>query len=83
MNYIIKHITLNSEKESDNTENILKKLSPKEQIVANHIAQGLANKDISKIMDVQLVTVKKHISSIFTKLKIKDRVALAILMQNR
>ncbi|MEA3314310.1 MAG: response regulator transcription factor [Campylobacterota bacterium] len=81
MNYIIKHITLNNEE--DNKENILKQLSPKEQVVANHIADGLSNKDISNIMDVQLVTVKKHISNIFTKLKIKDRVALAILMQNR
>jgi len=84
MNYIIKHISLNNEIEDTNkVEEILKQLTEKEQIVAKNIAEGLSNKEIANVMDIQLVTVKKHISSIFSKLKIKDRVALAILMQNR
>jgi len=84
MNYIIKHISLNNEIDDTNkVEEILKQLTEKEQIVAKNIAEGLSNKEIANVMDIQLVTVKKHISSIFSKLKIKDRVALAILMQNR
>jgi DNA-binding NarL/FixJ family response regulator len=78
MNYIIKHIEVNV------TENksleVLNKLSIKEQEVAKKVAQGLSNKEIAESLDVQLVTVKKHIGSIFNKLNIKDRVSLAILV---
>jgi DNA-binding NarL/FixJ family response regulator len=78
MNYIIKHINLNSEHKE--TSDQLSKLSTKEQQVANLVADGLSNKEISQTLDIQLVTVKKHISSIFNKLNIKDRVSLAILV---
>eukprot|EP01156_Anaeramoeba_ignava_P013656 Anaeramoba_ignava/a580_12.p1 GENE.a580_12~~a580_12.p1 ORF type:complete len:203 (+),score=1.84 a580_12:74-682(+) len=78
MSYIIKHVNLNSEQK--NTSNLLAKLSSKEQEVANLVAEGLSNKEISSKLDIQLVTVKKHISSIFTKLNVKDRVSLAILI---
>ncbi len=78
MSYIIKHVNLNSEQK--NTSNLLAKLSSKEQEVANLVAEGLSNKEISLKLDIQLVTVKKHISSIFTKLNVKDRVSLAILI---
>lgn len=78
MNYIIKHInvTNDSKRASDKLSN----LSAKELEVANLVAEGMSNKDIALKMDIQLVTVKKHISSIFTKLNIKDRVSLAILV---
>ncbi|MEA3499037.1 MAG: response regulator transcription factor [Campylobacterota bacterium] len=78
MNYIIKHINVNSE--DNGASEALNKLSVKEQEVANFVSEGLSNKEIAQKLDVQLVTIKKHISSIFTKLKIKDRVALAILI---
>ncbi len=78
MNYIIKHISLSLEQ--TNKENILTKLSVKEKEVANFVADGLSNKDISIKLDVQIVTIKKHIGSIFSKLNIKDRVSLAILI---
>ncbi len=78
MNYIIKHISLSLE--HANTQKVLSKLSLKEQEVANLVADGLSNKDISLKLDIQIVTVKKHIGSIFSKLNIKDRVSLAILV---
>ncbi len=78
MNYIIKHININSDQ--NRSSEALNKLSTKEQAVANLVSDGLSNKDIAQKLDVQLVTIKKHVSSIFTKLNIKDRVALAILI---
>lgn len=78
MNYIIKHVNLNNEQK--NTSKLLEKLSSKEQQVANLVAEGLSNNEISSKLGIQLVTVKKHISSIFTKLNVKDRVSLAILI---
>jgi len=77
MSYIIK--TISGESNEFNYE-ILEKLSPKEQEVAKYVAQGYSNKEIAKELDVQLITVKKHLSSIFEKLGIKDRVSLAILL---
>jgi len=77
MSYIIK--TISGKSQEFNYE-VLEKLSPKEQEVAKLVAQGYSNKDIAKKLDVQLITVKKHLSSIFEKLDIKDRVSLAILL---
>ncbi|MEA3512733.1 MAG: response regulator transcription factor [Campylobacterota bacterium] len=80
MSYIIKHININNETTKKN--DLLENLTTKEQQVASFVADGLSNKEIATKLDVQLVTVKKHIGSIFTKLHIKDRVALAILVNN-
>ena len=80
MNYIIKHISTSNDK--SNASAVMAKLSSKEQEVANLVADGLSNKDIAAKLDVQVVTIKKHISSIFTKLNIKDRVSLAVLINN-
>jgi len=78
MSYIIKHISINNENTDSSQQ--LEKLTPKEQAVANHVADGLSNKEIAQVLDIQLVTVKKHIGNIFLKLNVKDRVALAILL---
>jgi DNA-binding NarL/FixJ family response regulator len=78
MNFIIQQISLNSEGES--SSEILDKLSQKEQEVATLVSNGLSNKDIAEKLEVQLVTVKKHIGHIFTKLDIKDRLSLALLV---
>jgi len=78
MNYIIKHINTSIEKNT--SSDILDKLTVKEQKVATLVSEGLSNKEIAQNMEIQLVTVKKHIGSIFEKLNIKDRVALAILI---
>ena len=78
MNYIIKNITVDTEKQIDKKK--LSVLSSKELEVAQLVAKGDSNKEISKQLDIQLVTVKKHIGNIFTKLKVKDRVSLAIFI---
>lgn len=80
MNFIIKNINISTQ--DDQKSKSLDKLSSKEQNVANLVAQGFSNKDIAQDLGIQLVTVKKHISSIFIKLNIKDRVALAILINS-
>ena len=80
MNYIIKHIEIDQE---DTTQsNLLDRLTPKEQQIASFVANGLSNKDIAKELDIQLVTVKKHIGHIFEKLDIKDRLSLALIVNS-
>ncbi|MEA2017499.1 MAG: response regulator transcription factor [Campylobacterota bacterium] len=78
MNFIIKNISI--ETQNDNRSKSLDELSSKEQDVASLVAQGFSNKEIGQNLGIQLVTVKKHVSSIFLKLNVKDRVALAILI---
>jgi len=78
MNYIIKNMTVDTEKNQDSKA--LSILSAKELEVANLVSEGNSNKEISQQLDIQLVTVKKHVSKIFEKLKVKDRVSLAIFI---
>jgi DNA-binding NarL/FixJ family response regulator len=56
-------------------------LSKKEKEVATLVAEGMTNKKIAQTMNVAEVTVKKHLSSIFHKLEIKDRVSLVVYLK--
>ena len=76
MNFIIQHISIEKD-ESKSLEN-LEQLTEKERKVALLVSNGLSNKEIANEMDVQLVTIKKHIGHIFTKLDVKDRLSLAL-----
>ena len=53
-------------------------LSPREQDVARRVADGLSNKEIAREMDITERTVKAHISSIFMKWRVRDRLHLAL-----
>ncbi|MBD3841377.1 MAG: response regulator transcription factor [Campylobacterales bacterium] len=82
MNYIIKQLnggTQEHPKEKESSE-ALKLLTSKEVEVAKLVAKGFSNQEIANSLDIQLVTVKKHLGNIFVKLDVKDRVALAILV---
>jgi DNA-binding NarL/FixJ family response regulator len=76
MNYIIKNIHI----EQQPDDNIFESLTQKELEVTQYIAQGFSNREIAQKMDIQLVTVKKHLGSVFGKLNVKDRLSLAILV---
>ena len=78
MNYIIKQIDIKPTSKKD----VLKNLTDKERYVAILVASGDSNQEIANSLDVALVTVKKHISSIFKKLGLKDRVSLSILVNS-
>jgi DNA-binding NarL/FixJ family response regulator len=66
------------------TELKLKKLaslSAREVEVADMIRQGESNKRIALAMNISERTVKAHLSSIFRKLNVDDRLRLAILLK--
>lgn len=79
MEFLINSIPLNE----SNENNLLKKLSVKELEVLELVSQGLNNAKISKTLDIAEVTVKKHIGSLFKKLEVKDRLALALVFKNQ
>jgi DNA-binding NarL/FixJ family response regulator len=63
----------------DNPE--LKKLSEREREVALKVARGESNKEIARDLDVAERTVKAHLSAVFDKLEVRDRLQLALLLK--
>lgn len=62
---------------------ILDTLSVREREVADMIRQGDCNKRIAKVLGISERTVKAHLSSIFKKLNVEDRLNLAILLKSQ
>lgn len=56
-------------------------LSDREMEVANLIRKGENNKGIAQIMNISERTVKAHLSSIFRKFDVEDRLRLAICLK--
>lgn len=52
-------------------------LSPREQEVANLVAQGLSNREIGQTLFIGRRTVDTHIQSIFNKLSLHRRAEIA------
>jgi DNA-binding NarL/FixJ family response regulator len=48
-------------------------LSPREAEILDHIAQGMANKEVAFALSISEQTVKNHMSSVLRKLAVNDR----------
>ena len=66
---------------TDALELIEHRLSKKEKEVVFLVLEGLTNDAIASTLDITTRTVKSHISSIFSKLHVNDRVALILLLK--
>lgn len=55
-------------------------LTPREQQIAQLVGDGSCNKEIANWLHISERTVKAHLTSIFRKLHISDRLHLALLM---
>ncbi len=72
--------TTKTEQQSTAAE-LLKTLSNRELDVANMITTGENNKQIAQNLNISERTVKAHLTSIFKKLNVSDRLHLAILLK--
>ena len=63
-------------------EQELNELTARELMVAEQIATGATNREISERLEITERTVKAHLSAIFEKLGVRDRVQLALAMNN-
>ena len=63
-------------------EDPLKLLTPREREIALAVAEGKSNKVVANLYGISDRTVKTHLTHIFEKLQVKDRVALVIYIQN-
>lgn len=72
---LIEDIFENSEENSIAKE---RKLTKREQQIANEVINGLNNQQIADKLNISQQTVKVHLSNIFQKLHISNRVELAL-----
>lgn len=57
-------------------------LSDRELCVAEQVALGATNQEISARLEIKERTVKSHITSMFQKLNVRNRVELALVLNN-
>ena len=74
MQFLISSIPINDKSQ----DKILKKITIKELEVLELLSQGESNLSIANILNIAEVTVKKHISAMFKKLEVTDRLTLAL-----
>lgn len=60
----------------------LNELTARELMVAEQVAHGASNREIAAALEITERTVKAHLSAIFEKLGVRDRVQLALAMNN-
>jgi two-component system nitrate/nitrite response regulator NarL len=68
---------------SERVEQALGLLSEREREVALEAAKGLSNKEIARILNITERTVKAHLSAAFERLGIKDRLQLALILNDK
>ena len=73
--------TTNSNINNEAITLIQNRLSPKEIEVVYYILDGLTNNAIAIKTNITTRTVKAHISSIFSKLHVSDRISLVLLLK--
>jgi DNA-binding NarL/FixJ family response regulator len=57
-------------------------LTPRERAVAMQVAEGASNKEVARRLDITLRTVKAHLSAIFDKLEVRDRLQLVLALRH-
>lgn len=62
-------------------KDFLELLTPKELEVAEHVALGMTNKEVAVKLSITERTVKAHLSHIYEKLHISDRLTLALMLK--
>ncbi len=58
----------------------LASLSPREREVALAVAHGASNKEVARRLDITERTVKAHLSTVFEKMGVRDRLQLSLLI---
>ncbi len=68
---------------SSNVDQALALLTKREKQIALEAAKGLSNKEIARIFNITERTVKAHISATLGKLGVKDRLQLALVLNEK
>lgn len=73
-------LTGNNPKQVDK---LLKLLTKREREVSLQAAKGLSNKEIARTLNITERTVKAHLAASFERLKVKDRLQLALMLNKQ
>lgn len=68
---------------SNEVASALSLLTPRESEVAQQAALGLSNKEIARQLNITERTVKAHLSASFERLGLKDRLQLALILNEK
>jgi DNA-binding NarL/FixJ family response regulator len=71
----------NPKDEKTKNEDKLNILTTREKEIAYLVAEGLSNKEIANKSNISERTVKAHLTSIYSKLDVNDRLSLALLIK--
>jgi len=74
---------LSSRTENRPAERTNVELTPREAEVLNLLRQGLANKQIARALGISQATVKAHLTSVFQRIGVTDRVQAAVWAERR
>ncbi|MEV6909917.1 response regulator transcription factor [Amycolatopsis sp. NPDC051071] len=66
----------------DTARGLLATLTGRERQTAHAIADGLANTDVARRLDITVATVKAHTSNMLAKLGVENRVQIALLVRD-
>ncbi|MCP3852568.1 MAG: response regulator transcription factor [Gammaproteobacteria bacterium] len=75
-------IDRNESSSIDEEQSFYQLLTPREQEIAQKILTGLQNKLIADELDITERTVKAHLSTIYKKLEVRNRLELTLKLQN-
>ena len=67
-----------AERPGDNAGGPLARLTAREREIAHRVARGESNKEIARGLDIAERTVKAHLTVVFEKLGVRDRLQLAL-----
>ena len=74
--FVAKMITLSTSNSSNTIEEKIEPLSKREKEIAKLILEGLTNKELAIKLKISINTIKIHITNIYKKLDVSDRLAL-------
>ena len=63
------------------SSDLLHRLTDREREIALAVSEGKSNRQVAELHTISEATVKSHLSSVFKKLEIKDRVGLVLLLK--
>lgn len=75
-------VTLEKDKIENAIHDLLTNLTKREYEIAMLVGRGESNKRIANRLDITERTVKAHLTEIFRKLQITDRIKLALMMKD-
>lgn len=67
--------------ETDGLSDRLDALTPRERSVAIEVARGATNKEVARRLDITERTVKAHLSAVFEKFGVRDRLQLVLALK--